>query len=228
MILAVISYQLGTRRALDPEQWERIRQEWEQKRDQWMGREADIARREGAMKRKEDEWQSKQEEERTIRDSFRWANLTPSTQCTRYGVREYTATFFPGYSWLSHSEKLTSCSNTEAVVMGHNYPKPDYCQFQNNQYIGHWSVGDLPDCKTYFEWFKDRGCVAPGSPLRRYEAHLGTQRPEDDGQIMCDTTPALLKGKSFDKPDSCAHWSEGWWGIFFIEDAGCQNLQVQS
>ncbi|TFK69833.1 hypothetical protein BDN72DRAFT_839880 [Pluteus cervinus] len=181
------------------------------------------------MKLKEQEWQRKQEEERRTRDSFRWTNMTPSAQCIRYGVREYTATFFPGYSWLSHYEKLTGCSNTEAVIMGHTYPKPDYCDFTDDRYVGHWTVEDVPDCITYFEGFQDKGCVASGSSLHRYEAHLMTLRPEDDGQMMCDSTPARLKGKSFTHPDSCVYWGKyGWWGIFFLEDSGCENVQPAS
>ncbi|TFK69832.1 hypothetical protein BDN72DRAFT_582032 [Pluteus cervinus] len=202
---------------------------WEQKRRQWKGEEADIARRANEVRRKEKSWKDKEEHERRIRDSFRWTDLTPAAQCTRYGVREYTATFVnPGQYPLSPSELLTACSNTEAVIMGHTLPRPDYCEFTNEKYIAHWSVGDLPNCRTYFEGFRDVGCMAPGSSLRRYEAHLMTLRPEDDGKMMCDTTPARLKGKSFSGPDSCVDWGKwGWWGIWWLEDPECRNLQVE-
>ncbi|TFK69831.1 hypothetical protein BDN72DRAFT_839871 [Pluteus cervinus] len=162
-------------------------------------------------------------------DSFNWMDLTPAAHCTQYAVREYTATLFnPRQPSLSHPEMLTACSNAEAMIVGRAYSKPDYCEFTNDKYIGHWSVEDLADCKTYFEGFRDVGCVASGSSLRRYEAHLMTLMPGDDGRIMCDTTPARLKGKSFSGPDSCVDWGKwGWWGIWWLEDPECEKLQVQ-
>ncbi|TFK69829.1 hypothetical protein BDN72DRAFT_582301 [Pluteus cervinus] len=214
-LLIVISYLLGR----------------EQKRRDWEGQETNIAGRENEMTRMEREWKTQREEEGRIRDSFRWTNLTPSGHCTQYGVRKYTANFFPGYALLSHDEVLTGCSNAEAIIMGRTYSRPDHCNFTDDgRYVGHWSVQGVPDCRTYFQEFQDKGCVASGSsPLHRYEAHLMTTGPEDDGQIMCNTTPLQLKGKSFANPDSCADWGKhGWWGIFFLEDSECQNLQVQS
>ncbi|KAK0482682.1 hypothetical protein IW261DRAFT_1048873 [Armillaria novae-zelandiae] len=166
-----------------------------------------------------------------IRDSLSWAHITPSQRCLRFGTREYSAQLM-GVPTGKDEYGLRWCKEKSIIVHGFNIGEPEYCTVDNDKsapkdprIFGHWSVdSNEPSCKTLWENFQDKGCVAIGSKSRRIEAHMGNhQAPWDNWREMCSTTPADYDGHHFDQPSSCDHRGlfGGIWGVWFIKDDTC-------
>ncbi|KAG7450916.1 uncharacterized protein BT62DRAFT_543820 [Guyanagaster necrorhizus] len=164
-----------------------------------------------------------------IHDGLAWADITPSKRCLRYGTREYSAQLM-GVPRGEHG--LRWCKEKEITIHGIDFEKPGYCTVDRDhsvlmkrRFYGHWTVGsNEPSCKTLWENFQDKGCVAKGSMRRRIEAHMGNhQPPRDNWREMCSTTPADYDGRHFDQPDSCDYRGVfgGVWGAWFINDESC-------
>ncbi|KAK0443316.1 hypothetical protein EV421DRAFT_544212 [Armillaria borealis] len=169
----------------------------------------------------------KEKRQQLIRDSLAWASATPSNRCLRFGTREYSAQLMG----LPRGEDgLRWCKDKAVIIHGTNIEKPMYCTVDNParadlRIFGHWIVDfNEPSCKTLWEKFQDKGCVAIGSKTRRIEAHMGNHQPPwDNWREMCSTTPADYDGHHFDQPSSCDHRGifSGVWGVWFVKDESC-------
>ncbi|KAK0227241.1 hypothetical protein EDD85DRAFT_957850 [Armillaria nabsnona] len=67
---------------------------------------------------------------------------------------------------------LQWCKDKAVIIHGTNIKKPVYCTVDNSaptdlRIFGHWTVDfNEPSCKTLWENFQDKGCVAIGSKTR--------------------------------------------------------------
>ncbi|KAK0458360.1 uncharacterized protein EV420DRAFT_394270 [Desarmillaria tabescens] len=162
-------------------------------------------------------------------DGLAWADLTPSKRCLHFDTREYSAQLMG----VPRGEGgLRLCKEKGIIIHGINIKQPGYCTVDVDnsaptkpRIYGHWTVdSNEPSCKTLWENFQDKGCVATGSKTRRIEAHMGNHQPPwDNWREMCSTTPADYDGHHFDQPDSCDHRGifSGVWGVWFVRDESC-------
>ncbi|KAK0492959.1 hypothetical protein EDD18DRAFT_442398 [Armillaria luteobubalina] len=172
---------------------------------------------------------AKENHHQVIHDSLSWAHLTPSERCLRFGTREYSAQLM---GVPTGEDGLRWCKDKTIIIHSFNIGKPEYCTVDvdesaptNHRILGHWTVDfKEPSCKTLWENFQDKGCVANGSKTHRVEAHMGNHQPPwDNWREMCSTTPADYGGHHFDQPSSCDHRGifGGIWGVWFVEDESC-------
>ncbi|KAG1729265.1 hypothetical protein EDB19DRAFT_125373 [Suillus lakei] len=217
---------------LDPDVRNRIRKEWEfellkraeterrwqledseriRLREQW-GREAEEHKREMEERRKH-------EEEGCLRLNTVWTDLESHT-CTSYGTREYTARLanIPSY----YNRRVDACMAAPVQIHGVEYT-PKWCEDHGpNNVIGHWEVDQHePDCASYWIWYKDFGCISPGSGQRRIEHHLENIPSGGDWKEFCATTPVSFRGMHFTGAQFCFNKNNATWGHWAIDDESC-------
>ncbi|KIJ94865.1 hypothetical protein K443DRAFT_109741, partial [Laccaria amethystina LaAM-08-1] len=139
----------------------------------------------------------------------------------RYGTRKYWAKMGPlvgGY------DPMKACWTSEIEIHGQKM-KPTYCEDKGADHgvYGHWIVDfDEGGCRPWWKGFKDKGCTAPGSGLRRFDAHLINLDYADGWHVMCSSTPADFNGLHFNGAMSCVKsLFGGVFGIWEIEDRNC-------
>ncbi|KAG0702055.1 hypothetical protein DFH29DRAFT_999700 [Suillus ampliporus] len=182
-------------------------------REQW-GREV------AEHDRKVEERQKREEEERLRLNMF-WTDPEPH-MCTTYSTREFTARLVnvPSY----YNRRVEACMATAIQIHGVE-STPKWCEDHGpNNVVGHWEVDQQqPDCVSHWTWYKDLGCVSPGSGQRRIEQYLKNIPSGGDWREFCATTPASFNGVHFIGAQSCLldRNNDGTWGYWDIDDESC-------
>ncbi|OAX31489.1 hypothetical protein K503DRAFT_80664 [Rhizopogon vinicolor AM-OR11-026] len=190
----------------------RENQEKEARRAQW-------AREVEQHNRDIEERQRREEEERQRLNMF-WTDPESHT-CTSYGTREYTARLLNVPA--NYNRRIEACMATPIQVHGVEY-KPKRCEDHGpNNVIGHWEVNqNEPDCASYWSWYKDNGCVSPGSGQRRIEHYLENLPQGSDWREFCATTPANFRGMHFVGAQFCYQWNFSTYGHWVFDDESCK------
>ncbi|OAX38153.1 hypothetical protein K503DRAFT_718607, partial [Rhizopogon vinicolor AM-OR11-026] len=149
------------------------------------------------------ERQRREEEERQRLNMF-WTDPESHT-CTSYGTREYTARLLNVPA--NYNRRVEACMATPIQVHGVEY-KPKRCEDHGpNNVIGHWEIDqNEPGCASYWNWYKDKGCVSPRSGQRRIEHYLENLPWGSDWRKFCATTPANFRGMHFMGAQFCYQW----------------------
>ncbi|KAH7921621.1 hypothetical protein BV22DRAFT_1038435 [Leucogyrophana mollusca] len=206
------NHEVENRRALN-EQWEREDLAREHTREQW---QHEVAEHE----RLEKERRQREVEERQRLGMF-WSDLRGFQGCKSYATREYTAQLWNVPNNYPH--RIEACMNTPIVIHGVTYDKPTRC-VDNGSYglVGFWEVNhNEPSCSTFWEFFKDKGCVAQGSGKRRYEQFLANIPEGGDWKEFCATTPTSFHGLEFASPHHCFQGNPGAYGLWDVDDSTC-------
>ncbi|EDR10234.1 uncharacterized protein LACBIDRAFT_316900 [Laccaria bicolor S238N-H82] len=151
-----------------------------------------------------------------------WLALESSKHCEGYGARKYWAKMgpLPDRGWL---DPMETCWALENEIRGRKM-KPTYCEDKgaDRGVYGHWIVDfDEGACQPFWEGVTNKGCTAPGSGLRRFDAHLINLDYADGWKVMCSSTPADFNGLHFNGAMSCAKRVDGVFGTWEIVDGGC-------
>ncbi|KAG1800378.1 uncharacterized protein HD556DRAFT_1343066 [Suillus plorans] len=161
----------------------------------------------------------KHEEEERLRLNMFWTDLASQT-CTSYATREYTARLVnvPSY----YDRRVEACMATPVKIHGVEY-MPKWCEdYGPNDVIGHWEVDQHePDCASYWLWYKDIGCISPGSGQRRIEHYLENLPSGADWKEFCATTPASFLGMHFMGAEICFQKDYGTYGHWVFDDENC-------
>jgi hypothetical protein len=174
--------------------------------------------REEAERIKKEKWERQ-------RMRLYWDDVQGEEHCLGHGTRRYTARLG---NILSGIDAMEACRTTPFTIHGVTYNSPTYCEDRGiftggSGVYGHWVVTEEPMCLTFWHLFSDKGCLAPGSGLRRFESSLGGLRPEDDPMEMCFSTPAFINGQSFTGPAGCQFWFlHGYLGYWDVPDDTCR------
>ncbi|KAG0702053.1 hypothetical protein DFH29DRAFT_923572 [Suillus ampliporus] len=179
-------------------------------REQW-GREEEEHKREVEERRK-------REQDERLRLNMFWTEPVSHT-CTTYATREYTARLVnvPSY----YDRRVEACMATPVQIHGTDYT-PKWCEDHgSNNVIGHWEVQQEPDCASYWNDYKDFGCVSPGSGQRRVEHHLANLPSGGDWREFCATTPVSFRGMHFTGAEFCFQTVFGVWGHWVFDDESC-------
>ncbi|KAG2343912.1 hypothetical protein BDR05DRAFT_932925 [Suillus weaverae] len=181
-------------------------------REKW-SREVEEHEREVAKRRKH-------EEEERLRLNMFWTDLASHT-CTTYATREYTARLVnvPSY----YNRRVEACMATSVMIHGTEYT-PKWCEDHGpNNVIGHWEIDQHePDCASFWVWYKDFGCISPGSGQRRIEHYLDNIPSGGDWKEFCATTPASFRGMHFMGAEFCFTKNGATWGHWVIDDESCK------
>ncbi|KAG2746269.1 hypothetical protein P692DRAFT_20739196 [Suillus brevipes Sb2] len=149
-----------------------------------------------------------------------WTDLT-SHACTTYATREYTARLvnIPSY----YNRRVEACMAAPVKIHGVEYT-PKWCEDHGpNNVIGHWEVNQHePDCASYWIWYKDFGCISPGSGQRRIEHYLENIPSGGDWKEFCATTPASFRGMHFTGAQFCFNKNQATWGHWVLDDESCK------
>ncbi|KAG1760439.1 hypothetical protein EDD22DRAFT_80017 [Suillus occidentalis] len=155
-----------------------------------------------------------------LRLNMFWTDLT-SHPCTTYATREYTARLanVPSY----YNRRVEACMATPVNIHGVEYT-PKWCEDRGpNNVIGHWEVDQHePDCASYWIWYKDFGCISPGSGQRRIEHYLENIPSGGDWKEFCATTPASFRGMHFTGAQFCFNKNQATWGHWVLDDESCK------
>ncbi|KAG2105742.1 uncharacterized protein F5147DRAFT_579342 [Suillus discolor] len=210
---------------LDPDVRERIRKDWNielRRHEEEVLKHIEIKKRwllEDKEHEREVEEKRKHEEEERLRLNMFWTDLT-SHRCTSYATREYTARLVnvPSY----YNRRVEACMATPVTIHGVEYT-PKWCEDHGpNNVVGHWEVDQhQPDCAPYWTWYKDFGCISPGSGQRRIEHYLEHLPSGADWKEFCATTPASFLGMHFVGSEFCFQWNGGTYGHWVFDDASC-------
>jgi hypothetical protein len=162
----------------------------------------------------------KHEEEERLKMNMFWTDLA-SHSCTTYATREYTARLVnvPSY----YNRRVEACMATPVKIHGTEYT-PKWCEDHgSNNVIGHWEVNQHePDCASYWSWYKDYGCVSPGSGQRGVEHYLENIPSGGDWKEFCATTPVSFRGMHFIGAEFCFQKNHGTYGHWVFDDESCK------
>jgi len=101
---------------------------------------------------------------------------------------------------------------------------PTRCEAGEDGVIrGDWKVNhNEPACRPYWDHFYDKGCSAPHSGRRRFEARLENIPSGEDGMKLCYEAPTDVDRMHFDKPESCIYKDEyEVYGTWAASDRDC-------
>ncbi|KAG2116128.1 hypothetical protein DEU56DRAFT_905211 [Suillus clintonianus] len=198
------NHQIEVRKKREEEERNRIRERW--------GREVEGHDREVEERRR-------REEEERLRLNMFWTDLKSHT-CTSYGTREYTARLVNVPS--NYNRRVEACMATKVQIHGTEYT-PKWCEDHGpNNVIGHWEVDQHePDCASYWSWYKDYGCISPGSGQRRIEHYLENLPSGGDWKEFCATTPVSFRGMHFMGAEFCFQKNYGTYGNWVFDDESC-------
>ncbi|KAG2069560.1 hypothetical protein BDR04DRAFT_1055334 [Suillus decipiens] len=158
-----------------------------------------------------------------IRMNMSWTDLASHT-CTTYATREYTARLVNIPS--SYNRRVEACMATPIKIHETEY-MPQWCEDHGpNNVIGHWEVNQHePDCAPYWNWYKDLGCISPGSGQRRIQHHLKNLPSGADWKEFCATTPVSFNGMHFMGAESCFRKYFGifTYGQWVVDDESCRG-----
>lgn len=99
-------------------QMENERRGWDEEKRQWKEKAAE-------QEQKESEWNEKERELERRRDVLRWGEVRLVDRCSRFAVREYTATLVNRP--MNYDGRL-SCAANPIDINGVTYDTPDYCE----------------------------------------------------------------------------------------------------
>ncbi|KAG1851955.1 hypothetical protein F4604DRAFT_1806507 [Suillus subluteus] len=160
------------------------------------------------------------EEDKRLRLNMFWTDLA-SHPCTTYATREYTARLVnvPSY----YNRRVEACMVTPIKIHGTKYT-PKWCEDHGpNNVIGHWEANQHePDCASYWGWYKDFGCMSPGSGQRRIEHQLVNIPFGGDWKEFCATTPVSFLGLHFTGAQLCSEKEGDIWGHWIFDDESCK------
>ncbi|KAG1846106.1 hypothetical protein DFJ58DRAFT_705948 [Suillus subalutaceus] len=199
------------------EQWGTEVEKHDREMEERLKRDEDLKNRTREQWKKEEDGHQhevgerrKHEEEERLRLNMFWTDPTSHT-CTTYATREYTARLVnvPSY----YNRRVEACMATPIEIHGIEYT-PKWCEDQGpNNVTGHWEVDQRePDCASYWTWYKDFGCISPGSGQRRIEHYLENLPSGADWKEFCATTPVSFHGMHFMGAEFCfqkAHTATG-------------------
>jgi len=159
-----------------------------------------------------------EEEERQKLNMF-WGQVKAHT-CTTYATREYTAELMNLPASWEH--RVEACKVTPLEVHGISY-LPKSCEDKGPGIVlGRWEVDQHePDCASYWNRYKDKGCTSPGSGKRRIEHYLENIPDGCDWREFCATTPAQFNGLEFSGPHECYQYKSATYGLWEIDDTKC-------
>ncbi|KAG1773397.1 hypothetical protein EV702DRAFT_1201088 [Suillus placidus] len=225
-ITIAISSFIPSNDPLDPDVRDRIRREWDIELHQ---HQQEVLKRIDTQKRwrleveehaREVEERRRNDEDERLRLNMFWIDLASHT-CTTYGTREYTARLVnvPPY----YNRRVEACMATSVKIHGTEYT-PKWCEDHGpNNVIGHWEIDQHePDCASYWVWYKDFGCISPGSGQRRIEHSLDNIPSGGDWKEFCATTPASFRGMHFMGAEFCFNKNGATWGHWAIDDESCK------
>jgi len=159
------------------------------------------------------------EDEERLRLNMFWTHPESHT-CTTYGTREYTARLVnvPG----DYNRRVEACMATPIQIHGVEY-KTKWCEDHGpSNVIGHWDVDQHePDCASYWNWYKDFGCISPESGQRLIEHYLENLPHGADWREFCATTPASFRGMHFTGAEFCFQRDFGTYGHWLFHDESC-------
>jgi hypothetical protein len=222
----------GRRR--DEEEKIRIREEWRREAEEHNKEVEELRRREEQERiilrenwsreveehERQVEERRKHEEEERLKLNMFWTDLASHT-CTTYATREYTARLVnvPSY----YNRRVEACMATPVNIRGTEYT-PKWCEDRgSNNVIGHWEVNQHePDCASYWSWYKDYGCVSPGSGQRGVEHYLENIPSGGDWKEFCATTPVSFRGMHFIGAEFCFQKNHGTYGHWVFDDESCK------
>jgi len=198
--------------AIEMENHERVVERARQEEEEWYKKK---------LKREREEAERIEREKRErVRMRLYWDEIQGDPQCLGYETRRYSAYLA---NLLPTIDAIEACRATPITIHGVTYRSPLYCEDRGAGIIGHWLITNEPVCSTYWEYFKDKGCITPKTGLRRIEAPLGGLRGGDNAEEMCFSTPASIRGQHFDRPTACPNWGPyGYWGIWNVPDDECR------
>ncbi|EIW74538.1 hypothetical protein CONPUDRAFT_159832 [Coniophora puteana RWD-64-598 SS2] len=202
------------RRKRELEEHEEVRREWEQEVEDHKREEREKRKRElEEHEHSEHERQKREEQEREeVRRKWQREVLEHEREERERRKRELEERQKMDFFWAdveaSHcfEQRVEACKETPLSISG-QMKEPVHCEDKAGLGVyGTWEEGGDATCSTYFDWFKDKGCTAPNSGLRRYEMYMENLRPGDDWEAMCKSTPATFLETYFAHPDSCSQW----------------------
>ncbi|KAG9127306.1 hypothetical protein FRC07_014935 [Ceratobasidium sp. 392] len=102
------------------------------------------------------------------------------------------------------------------TINGIEFQSPLKCESKGlHQAIGTWYVED-DDCSHMPKWGKFKA--------RRIVSRLWGLSMADDWKTICESTPAIIGGKFYERPAYCKNKAIGGvWGSFCVLDAGCNS-----
>ncbi|KIJ04906.1 hypothetical protein PAXINDRAFT_21809 [Paxillus involutus ATCC 200175] len=165
-----------------------------------------------------EERRRREEEERQKLNMF-WGQVE-SHQCTTYATREYTALLMNLPTTWEH--RVEACKATALEIHGVSY-LPKTCEDKGpGVVLGRWEINqNEPDCATFWNWYKDKGCTSQQSGKRRIEHYLENLPHGGDWKEFCATTPASFRGMHFIGAQECFQYNQGTYGHWEIDDSSC-------
>jgi len=162
----------------------------------------------------------KREDEEGQKLNMFWGNIEAHT-CTTYATRDYTAQLMNLPTTWEH--RVEACKATPLEVHGVSY-LPKSCEDKGpGVVIGRWEANQHEaDCRSFWLWYKDKGCTSPGSGKRRIEHYLENLPRGSDWREFCATTPAHFLGMEFPGAQECFQYNSGTYGHWEIDDSSCQ------
>ncbi|KAF7972290.1 hypothetical protein HWV62_18542 [Athelia sp. TMB] len=146
-----------------------------------------------------------------------WAQPTAG-RCSSHGVRDYSAQLLNAAPY--HYNWLEPCMDIPIIIEGmpHNASR---CEQNGDEIWGHWSMEGDSLCSPFFEDWRDNGCIAPGSQLRRASARLDYVPSGENGMELCNSTPFKFWDRSFAHPSTCVQHPDNIWGYWLVDDGDC-------
>ncbi|KAI9456332.1 hypothetical protein HD554DRAFT_2145734 [Boletus coccyginus] len=197
----------------------KARWEWEDERHAALLREWEQERIQHERQLRE---RAQREEEERKRLALFWGRVE-AHQCKTYGTREYTAVLMNlPTNWGQRVDSMKACKATPLEVHGVAH-LPKTCEDKGHGVvIGRWEIDQYePDCNTFWNWYKDKGCTSSGSGKRRIEHYLENLPEGGNWREFCATTPARFRGLEFAGAQECFQWKWGTYGHWEIDDTKC-------
>lgn len=191
---------------------------------QTLGQSPDVEHKEWKV------WQGTSRKNFSLGEADDMANLWGSFArqgCVAYGNRQYQAPIW----YVPEGEgPLNACVSTPAIIHGIGFKGPLGCLDKGPKkgVVGTWYVPtNGSDCMPWWSKFEDEGCILYGQ--RRKFARLFGLSLGDNWTGVCESTPAIVDGKSFDRPSYCEDKGVlGIFGVFDFADETCECSCVRS
>ncbi|CUA75618.1 hypothetical protein RSOLAG22IIIB_05983 [Rhizoctonia solani] len=144
-----------------------------------------------------------------------------SSGCMAYGYHEVRA---PLASVPEGMDPLTVCKQTPALIYDMGFVTPLGCVDEGPKkgVVGLWYVPtNATQCMPKWSKFEDEGCMLYGR--RRRFARLMGLKMNGDWKGVCESTPAIIDDKVYDRPSHCDDKGVGGiYGVFDIVDEKCE------
>ncbi|KAF8075267.1 hypothetical protein FPV67DRAFT_625232 [Lyophyllum atratum] len=179
---------------------------------------------ERSYKTKADELQHELERAQQEREQAKlyWVDVRGEPHCIANGRKGYSARLANLPMFM---DKVEACRATPMKINGITYQTPVTCEDRGifDGVYGHWIADNEAVCSAYWEFTKQKDCIAPHSGFRRIEAKLGGVHPGENPERLCLTTPLTIYGQTYERPNACPNWGKyGFWGIWDVRDDNCR------